>query len=147
VASDRSGRIVGVTSAWDPGPVKRYRVMAYRGRMLWTRRLFNAAAPLLGFTPLPEPGQDFRYFYLTGTSVAGDDPEILRALVSRIYADFRSRGYHFFSLCEYEDDPLAPARRGFMTRRLGFELHLVTPPGVAAPPSVEGRPGFEMALA
>jgi len=147
VALDPLGRLVGVTSAWDPAAVKRYRVLGYRGAMLWTKRLWNLAARTLAYPRLPEPGEDFRYLYLCNTSIEGDRPEVLRALLERVYADFRSAGYHFFSLCVYQGDPLAPALRSFSTRRLGFHLYVV---GRADQPErtfPSGRPGFEMALA
>ena len=146
VAFDEAERLVGVTTAWDPAPVKRYRVVAYRGAMRWIKLGFNAAARVLGWTRLPEAGHDFRTLYLCNTSIEGERPEVLRALLDRIYADFRRSGYHFFSLCVYENDPLAPALRGFMTQRLEFHLYVVTR-GDASPPMLEGRPGFEMALA
>jgi hypothetical protein len=147
LAFDRAGALAGVTSAWDPAAVKRYRVLAYRGGMWWMRTLWNAAAPLLGGTPLPPPGADFRYLYLVHTSIANDDPAVFRALVERVYADFHGHGYHFLSTCEYERDPLAPALHGFLATRLDFHLYAVTPAGAPAPEVGPGRPGFEMALA
>jgi hypothetical protein len=141
------GRIVGCASAWDAAAVKRYRVEAYRGGMRTTKVAFNLAARVLGWTPLPQPGSDFRYFYLCNVSVERDDPAVLRALLTRIYADFKDLGYHFFSLGIYADDPLAAATRGFIARRLPFELYVVTNPDSPEPAPHAGRPGFEMALA
>ena len=147
VARDATGRLVGVTTAWDPSAVKRYRVVAYRGSMLWTQRAFNAVAKVMRYPPLPDPGADFRYFYLCNTSIEGERPEVLRALLDRIYADFHGTGHHFFSLCVYEDDPLAPALRGFSTRALDFHLYAVSRAGDPERTYPAGRPGFEMALA
>jgi hypothetical protein len=146
LAHDAEGGLVGVTTAWDPAAVKRYRVVAYRGSMRWMKLGFNAAARVFGWPRLPEPGHDFRYLYLCNTSIDGERPEVLRAMLERIYTDFHRSGYHFFSLCVYDGDPLAPALRGFLTRRLGFHLYVVTR-GAEAPSFPEGRPGFEMALA
>jgi hypothetical protein len=146
LAFDAAGTLVGVTSAWDPAAVKRYRVVAYRGSMRWMKLGFNLAAGALGWPQLPQPGHDFRYLYLCNTSIEGERPEVLRAMLDRIYADFRRSGYHFFSLCVYENDRLAPALAGFMTRRLDFHLYVVTRSDTA-PPVLDGRPGFEMALA
>lgn len=147
VAHDADGRLVGVTTAWDPRAVKRYRVVAYRGSMRWSKLAFNAAARVLRWPPLPEPGHDFRSLYLCNTSIEGDRAEVLRALIERIYEDFRGSGYHFFSLCVYENDPLAPALHGLTAQRLDFHLYEVTPPDVETPALGTGRPGFEMALA
>jgi hypothetical protein len=115
--------------------------------MRWSRRAYNVGARVLGWPRLPEPGGDFRYLYLCNTSIRGEHPAVLRALLDRIYADYRRSGYHFFSLCVYDNDPLAAALRGFMIRRLDFHLYVVTR-GDAEPPVIpDGRPGFEMALA
>ena len=147
VAVDRDGRLVGVTSAWDAAAVRRYRVLGYRGWMRWVQRGWNLPAGLLGYPRLPEPGEDFRYLYLCNTSIDRERPEVLRALLEVIYADFQAANFHFFSLCVYEDDPLAPALSGFLTRRLDFLLYVVTRAGAADDPLPAGRPGFEMALA
>ena len=147
VAVDRDGRLLGITSAWDAAAVRRYRVLGYRGLMRWTQLAWNLPAGVLGYPPLPEPGQDFRYLYLCNTSIENDRPEVLRALIETIYADFRGSGFHFFSLCVYEGDPLAPALSGFLTRRLDFQLYIVTRAEEADDRLPEGRPGFEMALA
>jgi hypothetical protein len=140
-------RIVGCTTAWDPSAVKRYQVLAYRGPMLWTKRAYNAVARLARWPALPDPGDCFRTLYLCNTSVADDDPVVLRALLQRIYADFHGRGYHFISLPIYEEDSLAPAVKGFLARRLDFHLYTVNAAKDPEPEAVAGRPGFEMALA
>ncbi len=149
LAFDAGGTLVGCTSVWDPGAVKRYRVLAYRGSMRWVKWGYDAWATVLGAPRLPAPGQDFRYFYLCDTSIRGEDPALLRALLEHVYADHQDRGYHFFSLYLGEADPLAPALRGFFQRRLDFHLYAVTPASLASRrrPVPEGRTGFEMALA
>ncbi len=147
LAFDPAGRLVGVTSAWDPSTVKRYRALAYRGAMRWTQRAWNLGARVLGYPRLPDPGQDFRYFYLCNTSIEGDHPGVLRALLERVYADFAASGQHFFSLCVYQGDPLAVALAGFRTRRLDFHLYVVSRAAETERPFPDGRPGFEMALA
>jgi hypothetical protein len=146
LAFDAGGRLVGCTSAWDPEAVKRYRVLAYRGGMLWMRVGWNAMATVARAPLLPAPGQDFRYFYLCNTSIQGEDPAVFRALLEHVYADFHGRGFHFCTLYLGEDDPLAPALKGFLQRRLDFHLYAVTPasrPRGAFPP---GRTGFEICL-
>jgi len=147
LAFDGSGELAGCASAWDPCAVKRFQVLAYRGEMRWAKLGFNAMARLLGFVRLPAEGSEFRYFYLCNVSVRRDDPEVLRSLLSRIYGDFRGRGYHFFTLYLDEDDPLRPAIQKFWTRELRFHLYAVTLSEAPPPDLGEGRTGFEIALA
>jgi hypothetical protein len=144
LAFGRHGELVGCTSAWDPSVLKRYEVTAYRGSMLWVKRGVNALATLLGSPRLPQPGAPFRALYLCNTSTRNDDPAILRALLEHIYADFWQQGYHFVLLCLYDDDPLTPALRGFVTRALDFHLYAVTSSNASRTIYPEGRPGFEM---
>jgi len=147
LAHDRHGHLMGCASAWDPSVLKSYQVEAYRGSMVWAKHGLNLLAALCGTPRLPEPGESFRAFYLCNVSIRDDNPVILRALLEHIYADFHPRGYHFFMVCMYEHDPLAPALRGFCRRALAFHLYAVT--SSSAPRTVypRGRPGFEMALA
>jgi hypothetical protein len=147
LAFDREARLVGCTSVWDPSAVKRYRVLAWRGGMRWVKWSYDALATALRAPRLPAPGQEFRYFYLCNTSIAGEDPAILRTLLERVYADYQSQGYHFFSLELGEGDALAPALRGFFQRRLDFHLYAVTPASAPREHFPAGRTGFEMALA
>lgn len=144
---DAHGTLVGCTSVWDPSEVKRYRVLAYRGSMAWVKWGYDALATVLRAPRLPAPGGDFRYFYLCNTSIRGEDPSILRALVERVYADHHGQGYHFFSLYLDDADPLAPAVQGFFQRRLPFHLYAVTPASRPREHFPSGRTGFEMCLA
>jgi hypothetical protein len=146
LAFDRDGRLVGCTSVWDPAAVKRYRVLAYRGGMRWMRLGFDALASVVGAPRLPVPGQDFRSFYLCNTSIVGEDPAIFRALLEQVYADHRGQGFHFFTLYLGEEDPLAPALKGFLLRRLDFHLYAVTPASRPRDTFPTGRTGFEIAL-
>jgi hypothetical protein len=145
---DDRGHLVGATTCWDAAAVKRYRVHGYEGGMLWTKRGLDVGGRLLGFPSLPAPGHDFRYFYLANLSIKDDAPAVLRALLSTIYAEQHAAGYHFFAFPLYEGDPLAPALKGFIARRIPFHLYRVAPSTAPATPlSFDGRPGFEMALA
>lgn len=142
-----SGRIVGVCTAWDSAPVKRYRVMRYGREMLAIKRAIDVASLVLRCPRLPREGEDFRSLYLANLSIADDSPVVLRALLEHVYAlAWRSR-VHFFSLPLYENDPLAPALAGFVVRRLPFHLYAVTSSAKPRTDWPSGRPGFEMALA
>ena len=147
VAEDAGGALLGVTTLWDPSSVKRYRVHAYEGSMKWVKRGFNLAARVAGWPPLPEPGHEFRYAYLANVWVRDEAPRVFRALLEHAYARLQPRGFHFFTFELDEGDPLAPALRGFMARKLGFSLFGVTPSTVARDAWQRGRTGFEISLA
>lgn len=148
LAEDAEGKLVGCVAAWDTAAVKRMVVNAYRGPMRRTKLLYNAAAKMGMFPCLPSPGERFRYVYLTHQAVPSEDPAIMRALLGAVYHDYRGKGYHFLSCCVYDDDPLAPAYRGFQYSDLYASLYMVAPASVALQAACfdAGRPGFEMAL-
>jgi hypothetical protein len=143
---DAAGRIAACATAWDPHPVRRYVVLAYRRSMRWVRLGWNAAARLAGWPRLPDPGDHFRSFYLCNVSVREEDPRAFRALLERVYDDHRRRGFHFFTVYADEDDPLRPALRAFATRELAFHLYAVTSANAPRTEFPPGRVGFEIAL-
>ncbi|MBL8909095.1 MAG: hypothetical protein JNM17_00190 [Archangium sp.] len=147
IAEDAGGALMGVTTVWDPSSVKRYRVHAYEGSMKWVKRGFNLAARVAGWPRLPEPGNEFRYAYLSNLWVRDESPRVFRALLEHAYARLQPRGFHFFTFELDAGDALAPALSGFMVRKLGFSLFGVTPASVARTQWQRGRTGFEIALA
>lgn len=144
----RGDELRGVTAIWDPDPVKRFRVLAYRGGLRWVKRAFNLGALFLRYPPLPPPGQALRYGYLTHLSIADEDPATMAALLDRVYCDLRRSGLHMLTVSLLEDDPLAPAFARYLTTPLPAQLFTVSLPG--SPWNERdpgpGRPGFEMAL-
>lgn len=148
LAFDRDGTLSGCCALWDAAPVKRTMVAAYRGSMRWVKRGYNTIAGLVRTPRLPPPGGELRYAYLTHQAVPSEDPQVWRALLEAVYADSRHQGYHFLSACVYQNDPLEPAYRGFLTTNLAAHLYAVAPRGEELPAGAlgPGRPGFEMAL-
>ncbi len=148
VARDAKGAIVGCLAPWDTSPFKRTRVLGYHGQMVWQKRLYNLAAHLRRFTPLPPPGDCFRFPFLTHLEVADDDPAVLHDLLLAAYERLRPRGYHFMSAFLARGSPLAPAFKGFTQTRTAMTLYAVHPPDSpwAEVDVTTLRPGFEMAL-
>ncbi|HJK89359.1 MAG TPA: hypothetical protein RMH85_31135 [Polyangiaceae bacterium LLY-WYZ-15_(1-7)] len=149
LARDGQGRLAGVTATWDAFDVKRYRVRAYRGAMKRIRRAWDLAAPLLGGTKLPAPGELLRYAYLTHLCVPSEDPAVLAALLDAAYADLRGTGLCFLMLYLEREDPLRAALRGYLTSAMPATFYVVCAPDsrFAEVDLGAGRPGFEMALA
>jgi len=141
-------KLVGVTATWDAEQVKRFRILGYYKSMKWIKRGFNVASQFMGFEPLPQVGGTFRYFYLTHFSIPSQDPEVMTALIDRVYADYHGKGYHFCTLYVDDNDPLKPALARYRLTGLPAELYSVS---MAGTPYNErdfgpGRIGFEMAL-
>lgn len=148
LAESPTADIVGCLAVWDPAPVKRMVVTAYRGPMRRVRLGYDLAATLLRRARLPGPGAALRYRYVTHQAIPSDDPAVLRGLLGRAYVDARRSGAHFLSVCAPEGSPLEPAFRGFTATNLQARLFVVALPGVdiSAVVPAPAWPGFEMAL-
>jgi hypothetical protein len=146
--AERAGSIVGVAAPWDAAPVKETVVCGYRGAMRRTRVVHDIVARLFGRPRLPDPGEAFRYRYLTHVAIPSDDPSVLQALVDAAYDDARRAGLHFLCVPAPVGDPLDAALRGYVATNLRAGLYLVTSPEVDVPQGMEAwrMPGFEMAL-
>lgn len=149
LARDGAGRIVGTVAPFDPGELKRTRVLGYYEHMRWIRLAFDLAASVGRFPKLPEPGEFFRFAFLSHLEVEGDDPAILRDLLLEAYRRLRPRGLHFMSAMIPRGSPLEAAFRGFLVQRTNMTLYGVTlNQGRFAELDLRTeRPGFEMALA
>ena len=116
--------------------------------MKWKRWAFNAASLFTGAPALPAVQGTFRYFYLTHVSVPSENPEVMSALVDRIYKDNYGKGYHFFTSCVYRNDPLKEAYGPYMKNALPACLYAMSAPehNLDDYDYGSGRNGFEMAF-
>lgn len=148
LARDATGRLVGACAPWDSEPVKRTRVLGYHGSMRWVRLGFDLGAKIFRYPALPEPGDCFRFAFLSHLEIVDDDPGVLRDLLLAAYGQLRDRGLHFMSAMVPTGSPLEPAFTGFSVTRTPMTIYAVTLPGSR----YDGRdfrtllPGFEMAL-
>jgi hypothetical protein len=148
VAEAPDGELLGCIALWDPGPVKRLIVEAYRGSMRRVRFGYNVAATVLRMPPLPPPGGCLRQQYVTHQAIPSGQPRILRALLSRAHREVRGTGYHVLSVCAPHGSSLEPAFHGFHATNLRARLFVVSLPEIDVSRVVADPawPGFEMAL-
>ncbi len=108
------GRIAGVCAAWDCSSFKQLRVKRYGGRMKLVKKLLDIMA-LLNIVPrLPDENQVFKEVYITEFAVRDRNPLIMRALLTRIYNEYRIRKYNLIVFGSCKNDPLLQAVKGFM---------------------------------
>lgn len=146
LAEDASGELVGCVAPWDSTPVKRTRVLGYGGSFVWLKRAMDIGSTLLRFPPLPEPGECFRFAWLTHLEV--DDPAVFRDLIRAVIHATRDQQLHFLAAMLPVDSPLEAGLRGMVVQNTPMTLY-----AVHAFTSEYGerefeteRPGFEMAL-
>ncbi|MBI5512095.1 MAG: GNAT family N-acetyltransferase [Deltaproteobacteria bacterium] len=105
--------IVGVVAAWDTVSFKQNRVVRYGWGLQLTRVAYGALRPVFGFPRLPAPGEAFRDLHLTDCAARHRSPEILGAILERIYADCRPQGYNTLIFASAAGDPMLDATAAF----------------------------------
>ena len=129
LARRRDGRLAGFLGMWDQASFKQLSVTAYSTRLATFRAGFNTVAPLIGAAALPAVGAPLRHLTAVHTCVAGDEPQVLRALLLHAYAAARGRGYAFFTIGLDVRDPLTAALRGLLAQPTDIHAYVTAPSG------------------
>jgi len=116
VAHRPDGELAGFLGVWDQSAIKRLRVTGYSRKLGAARRVFNAAAPLVGATRLPRPGGALRNLTAVQVCVPPEEPAVLRALVVGAYNENRRRGFSFLNIGLDLTDPLTAAIDGLLSQ-------------------------------
>jgi hypothetical protein len=131
----RDGRIVGVMAAWDQAAYKQDVVAAYGPSL---RRA-------LGARPLTPPGSAIPLAFAACTTVADDDPAVLRRLLAACAERARQRGKAFLMVGLADEDPLLPVVRRWLHVTYRSDLFTLAWDG-ATVPVPDGRiPAIEIA--
>lgn len=125
VALNGRDEIIGVAAVWDQNAFKQTIVKSYAAPIRLFRPLLNGALRLAGFRALPPPGLCLGALHVAFPCVRGDDPQIMRALLERIYAEHQNGRHHFLLLGFHERDPLAVVASHFLVFRYTSRLYLV----------------------
>lgn len=105
----KNDQVAGVMGKWDQRDFKQTVVVGYGGKMKWVRHLYNLAAGLVGFSPLPLAGSELNSFYGSFIAVDGNDLQVFRALLREMYNDAAGKGYSYFLVGLHARDSLARA--------------------------------------
>jgi hypothetical protein len=125
VALDAQGEIAGVAAVWDQNAFKQNIVEGYAAPIRMIRPMLNVALRLAGVRTLPPEGRTLDSLYIAFPCARGDDPQVLRALLERIYAEHQHGGHHFLLVGLHERDPLAAALHHFRAFLYLSRLYLV----------------------
>ncbi len=122
--AEAHGEIVGVCCAWDMAPVKKNRVLSYGRQFAWKRALIHFSAPFFHYPKLPANGEPFREVTITDYAVRDRNPDILQALLLKIFREYRQKRYHLLIFGFPEKDPLGVAVRPFPSQSVVSEIIL-----------------------
>jgi len=107
----RGNAILGIMAAWDQMTYKQDIVEGYGRSLTRLRPAYDAAARLLGARPLTPPGEAMSLSFAACTSVADDDPQVMRALVGACARRAFERGHAYLMVGLADGDPLLPVVR------------------------------------
>lgn len=107
---------VGVCCAWDMTSVKKNRILSYGKKFKWVSILYKIFTPLFNFPRLPTEGESFRDITITDYAVHERNPEILKALLLKIYKEYRAKKYHMLIFGCSANDPLSAAAKPFFSQ-------------------------------
>jgi hypothetical protein len=113
--AEREGEVVGTCAAWDMGRLKQTRIVRYGTKLEFVRRGYAVLARLAGSAPMPGKGETIRDVTVTDCAVRKRDPDILEALLRKIYNEYRERKYQMLIVGGCRHDPLLAATAKFVT--------------------------------
>ena len=121
--------MAGALAAWDQSSFQRTRILAYPSPIAAYRYIYNTISCVLGFPRMPAKGGVLKQIYCTHLAIENDQPAILNALLTRVYNEYRTRGYHLFTFGLAEGHPLLEALRGFSFRSFRTVVYSLGEPG------------------
>lgn len=125
----KGDRMMGVLAAWDQSSFQRTRILAYPLHIAAYRYIYNITSCVLGFPRMPAKRGVLKQIYCTHLAIENDQPAILKALLTRIHNEYRTRGYHLFTFGLAEGHPLLEALRGFSFRSFRTVAYSLGEPG------------------
>lgn len=111
--AEKNGEIVGTCAAWDMGRLRQTKILRYGARLKFVKKGHAIFARLAGFSPMPGEGDTIKEVTITDCAVRGRKPEILAALLRKIYNEYRVRKYNMLTVGSCRHDPLLQATREF----------------------------------
>jgi hypothetical protein len=125
LALDDAGNIAGTLAVWDQSPIRQTHVERYSRGLALARPVFNLAARVLPFKPLPPVGARVPYVYLACACARENDLGIFRVLLRAAYRRLRTTQSHYAILGLHERDPLAAALDDYRSIAAAGRLFLV----------------------
>lgn len=122
--AEKEGKIVGVCGAMDLNPLKRTRVIVYKGKLRLIRFIYMLLRPILGMPPLPKKGESFKDVTLIDYACENNDPSIMESLIRAIYLEYRKLNFNSIIFGSYSDDPLLDAVRKFHSTKVESNILL-----------------------
>jgi hypothetical protein len=113
--AENNGQIIGVCSVWDTQPIKQNRVIKYSIKLKIIRIFYTILSFFFGFPPLPKEGEACKDATVVEYAVRDRNPEIMAALLRKIYNVYRNQKYNMIIFGTCHNDPLIKATDSFLS--------------------------------
>ncbi|HNW97693.1 MAG TPA: hypothetical protein PKK00_04690 [Bacteroidales bacterium] len=114
--AEKDDIIHGVCAAWDCGSFKQSRIIKYNSRFKVIKNIYSIMAALFGFTSLPKTSEAFKEVHITDYAVNERNPKIMKALLCKVYNDYRDLKYNTIIFGSYKNDELLKSVKGFINQ-------------------------------
>jgi hypothetical protein len=125
--AEKDNEPVGLCSVWDTSDFKKNRIIKYGKKFRLIKIVYSILCLLFGFPPLPKEGDAFKDVTITEYAVKGRDPKIMKALLLKIYNEYRDKKYNMIIFGSCYTDPLLQATKSFFTQSVMSNIVLASP--------------------
>jgi len=115
--------VVGVCAALKTEGLKQTRVLEYKGKLRWAKLFYKIFTPIFRLPPAPKNGECFKDITLIDHATLNNNPEIMEAIIKRIYNHFRPKGYNNIIFGSHKEDEILNATNSFHTTKI--ESHII----------------------
>lgn len=133
LALDDNDEIAGTIAIWNQSAIRQTHVEQYSRPLALARPLFNLAARVLPFKPLPPVGGRVPYVYLACACAREHSVGTFRMLLRSAYRQLRNTDAHYAIVGLHESDPFAAALEDYRCIAAAGRLFLVHYPDSPAP--------------
>ena len=111
--AEKEGKTVGVCASWDTGIFKQNVIVRYGRRLKMIKIFHTIFARLFDLPRLPKEGEALRDVTVIEYAAKERNPDILEALLLKIYNEYRVRKYNMLIIGSCSDDPILNATQNF----------------------------------
>lgn len=122
----KEGEIVGVTGVWDQREFKQTVVNSYTRSLKLVRPFINIMAKITKGFHLPETGEILNYFTVHTILTKGNNQEIFRDIIEKIYTDNYQSEFSYFLCGLDKNDALSTIFNDFTKRVVHGNIYSVS---------------------
>ena len=122
--AEKEGKIVGVCASWETGIFKQNVIVRYGRKLKMIKILHSMLARLFALPQMPKEGEALKDATIIEYATLRRNPDILEALLLKIYNDYHRQKYNMLIIGSCSDDPILNATQNFFNHSVVSSLIL-----------------------